>query len=69
VTIDHLFHRTGDSEQDARRRERIAWVHYLQMQRSLADTPPHRADAARARVATAKADFARAWRALDGATR
>ena len=67
MTLDHLYFRTGDSEQDARRKERIAWVHYLQVSRSLADTPLNwRVNAARERVEAAKAEFAQAWRALDG---
>jgi hypothetical protein len=68
VTVDHLYFRTGDAEQDARRKERIAWVHYQRMARSLADTPLTAGDSARTRasVQAAKADFAQAWRALDG---
>lgn len=66
MTVRHLFYRTGDREQDLRREERIAWVHYLRMAQSLADTPlGWQATTARKRVDAAKADFAQAWRALD----
>jgi hypothetical protein len=65
VSLDHLVHPSGDQEQDARRFERIAWLHYQRMARSLAETPITRADKARQRVEVARAEFARAWRALD----
>lgn len=65
MSLDHLVHPSGDHEQDARRFERIAWLHYLRMSRSLADTPVTRADAARQRVAAARAEYARAFHALE----
>lgn len=66
MSLDHLVHPSGDHEQDARRLERIAWLHYQRMSRSLADTPlTWRVVAARQRVEAAKAEFAKAWRALD----
>lgn len=63
--VNHLFFRTGDREQDLRRHERIAWLHYLRVSKTLADTSLTNAWAPRQRVEAAKADFAKAWRALD----
>jgi hypothetical protein len=65
VSFDHLYFRTGDQEEDLRRQERIAWVHYLRVAKTLANTPIERAWSPRQRVEAAKAAFAKAWRALD----
>jgi hypothetical protein len=67
TTFRHKIHLTGDAEQYARRREMLAWQHYLRMSRSLADRPLNAGDIARTRnsVQAAKAEFAQAWRALD----
>jgi hypothetical protein len=67
TTFHHKIHLTGDAEQYARRRELLAWQHYLRMSRSLADKPLTAGDLSRSRssVQAAKAEFAQAWRALD----
>lgn len=65
--FDHLYFRTGDADEDMRRAERIAWCHYLRVSKTLASMPLTSTNLgqSRKRVEVAKADFARAWRALD----
>jgi hypothetical protein len=67
TTFHHKIHLDdADPEQYARRREHLAWQHYLRSARVLANTPIRDAWDARMRVEAAKAEFAEAWRALDG---
>jgi len=66
TTFHHKIHLTDDPEQYARRREHLAWQHYLRSAKVLANTPIAAAWDARRRVEAAKAEFAEAWRALDG---
>lgn len=66
-----LIPATDDPELDARRTERVAWHHYVALSRSLAEmplSPPKRRHEALKRVEKAKADFAVAWKRLEGAT-
>jgi hypothetical protein len=70
TTFHHKIHLAeDDDEQYARRWELLAWQHYLRSARVLANTPVNAASDARKRVEAAKAEFAQAWRALDGETR
>jgi hypothetical protein len=66
----HLSY-VSDPEQYVRRWEHLAYQHWVRASQSLANMPIDRraTDAARKRVEAAKADFAQAWRALDGVTR
>lgn len=67
MSLDHLFYRTGDNEEDLRRAERIAWCHYLRVSKTLTEMPLTSSNLWQSRqcVERAKAAFAQAWRALD----